>query len=215
MRVFYKKPKIICLGGKIEQPSIIVSNHVSLKGPVMHELYLPVLHAKWGAGEMLGNYKSRYGYLRDVFYMRKRGFGKVKSSFLAFFSALFSPPFYKGMNIIPTWHDSRMYGTIVRSIEILKGGASVLVFPENSDEGYKDVLTEFHAGFVALAKCYYLKTKTDIPVYPVYYHKKKGVMMIGEPQFVHDYVKQGMSMEQIAEQFRNIVNGLYERIEMN
>ena len=212
LRLFYKKPKIIYSGGEIVQPSIIVSNHVSLKGPVMHELYLPVLHAKWGAGEMLGNYKMRFNYLRNVFYMRKRGFGKAKSTFLAAFSALFSRPFYKGMNIIPTWHDSRMFTTVTRSIDILKGGASVLIFPENSDEGYKDVLTQFHAGFVTLAEGYYKRTNTDLPVYPVYYHKKKRIIMVGKPLFVQDFVKQGLDRKQIAEQFRNTVNGLYEQI---
>lgn len=174
MRLFYKKPQIIYFGEqKIEQTSIIVSNHVALKGPVMHELYLPVFTAKWGAGEMLGNYKSRYKYLRNVFYMQKRGFGKARSTFCAAIAALFSKFFYKGMHIIPTWHDARMYSTIRHSLDILSDGTSMLIFPENSDAGYKDVITEFRAGFVTLAKLYYKKTGNDIPVFPVYYHHKK------------------------------------------
>lgn len=209
LRLFYRKPEIVYLGGETEQPAIIVSNHVSIKGPLMHELYLPVPTVKWGAGEMLGNYKTRYNYLRDVFYMQKRGYGKANATLRAVFAALFSKFFYKGMNIIPTYSDARMFNTVTYSVDVLNEGGSVLIFPENSDEGYKDVLTEFHAGFVMLAECYYKKTGKDVPVHPVYYHRKKKIMAIGKPLYVQDYVKKGLNRAQIAEEFRKIVNDLY------
>ena len=213
LRLFYKKPKIVHLGKEIEQPSIVLSNHVSLKGPVINELYLPVRTVKWGAGEMLGNYKSRFKYMRDVFYIQKRGFNKARATFRAMFGAIFSKFFYRGMNLIGTWQDSRMFTAVSTSVEVLMDGTSVLIFPENSDEGYKDVLTQFHAGFVTLALSYYKRTNTDVPVYPVYYHNKKRILMIGEPQSVQDYMAQGLNREQIAEELRKIVNGLYEKIE--
>lgn len=209
LRLFYRKPKIVYLGGETEQPAIILSNHVSLKGPLMHELHFPVSTIKWGAGEMLGNYKTRFNYLRNVFYMQKRGFGKVRATLFAIFSATFSKFFYRGMNVVPTWHDARMFNTVNYSVDVLNEGGSVLIFPENSDEGYKDVLTEFHAGFVTLAECYYKKTGKDVPVHPVYYHRKKKIMAIGEPIYVQDYVKKGLNRAQIAEEFRKIVNNLY------
>ena len=213
LRLFYKKPKIVYEGDGIEQPSIIIANHVALKGPMINELYLPVPTVKWGAGEMLGNYKMRFNYLRNVFYIQKRGYNKARASFLATFSAMFSKFFYKGMNLVPTWHDTRLFKTITYSVDILCDGGSVLIFPENSDEGYKDVMTQFHAGFVTLAECYYKKTKTDVPVHPVYYDREKRILMIGESKFVKDYVNEGMGREQIAEEFRNLVNGLYQKIQ--
>lgn len=213
LRLFYRKPKIVYFGREIEQPSIIVSNHVALKGPVIHELYLPVPTLKWGAGEMLGNYKMRYNYLRNVFYMQKRGYGKVRATLRAVFAAFFSKFFYKGMNVIPTWHDGRMFKTVTQSIDGMNDGASVLIFPENSDEGYKDVLTGFHAGFVSLAECYYKKTGKDVPVYPVYFHHKKKVMAIGAPLCVQDFVRQGLGRTQIAEEYRKAVNHLYDKLQ--
>lgn len=209
LRLFYKKPKIVYLGGETEQPAIILSNHVALKGPLIHELHFPVSTVKWGAGEMLGNYKTRFNYLRNVFYMQKRGYGKARATFIAIFSAAFSKFFYRGMNVVPTWHDARMFNTVTYSVDVLNGGGSVLIFPENSDEGYKDVLTEFHAGFVTLAECYYKKTGKDVPVQPVYYNQKKKIMAVGKPMFVQDYVKKGLNRAQIADEFRKIVNELY------
>ena len=213
LRLFYKKPKVVCLSGDFEEPSIILSNHVALKGPVLNELYLPVFHATWGAGEMLGHYKMRYDYLRNVFYIKKLGMGKARATLRATFAAMFSKPFYRGMKVLPTWQDSRLFKTVSHSIDILNDGTSVLIFPENSDEGYKDILTEFHAGFVTLAECYYKKTGKDVPVYPVYYHDKAKVTLVGEPKYVQDYVNKGLTRDEVAEEFRKIVNGLHDKIE--
>lgn len=209
LKLFYKKPKIINIGGKIEDAGIIVSNHSSMTGPVIYELYLPIVTAKWGAGEMLGNYAARFKYLRDVYFMQKRGYRKAAASVMAAFDAFFSKFFYKGMRVLPTWRDARLFYTVSDSIEILKDGTSVLIFPENSDEGYKEVLSEFNPGFVSLAENYFKRTKKDVPVYPVYYHDEKRLMIIGEPCFVQDYVKQGLTRGQIAEKFREKVNYLF------
>lgn len=211
LRLFYKKPELVYCGGKIEDGSIIVGNHCSMKGPVIYELYLPAFTAKWGAGEMLGDYKSRFTYLRDVYFMQKRGYRKGTASFLAFFDAMFSIFFYRGMKFLPTWRDVRFARTVANSIEVLSDGTSVLIFPENSDEGYKEVLTEFLPGFVILAEKYYKKTQKDLPVYPVYYSDKANVMVIGEPFYVQDYMKQGLDRGQIAEEFCRKVNALYYR----
>lgn len=209
LRLFYKKPKIINVGGKIEGASVIVSNHSSMKGPVIHELYLPVFNAKWGAGEMLGNYRSRFRYLRDVYFMQKKGYRKAAASIMAAFDAFFSIFFYKGMRVLPTWHDARMFQTVSNSVDVLKDGTSVLIFPENSEEGYQEIMSEFHPGFVTLAESYFKKTNQDVPVYPVYYHDETAVMVIGEPCYVQDYVKQGLNRKQIAEELRKKVNELF------
>ena len=58
----------------------------------------------------------------------------------------------------------------------------------------------------------YRKTNgADIPVRPVYYHKKKRLILVGEASTLSDYP--GMKRGDIAEAFKNQVNGLYERIE--
>ena len=211
LRLFRKRVKIINLAGEIGGTSIILSNHVAMSGPLIHELYFPLLTVKWGAGEMLGNYKMRFDYMRNVFYMQKKGYGKARATFLATFVAMFSKAFYRGMRVIPTWHDARLMKTVVKSVDLLKEGTPILIFPEDSGDGYHDVLTGFLAGFVTLAETYYKKTGQRVPVYPVYYHKKANAMVIGEPRFVQDFAERGMTREQIAAEFCKIVNGLREK----
>lgn len=209
LRLFYKKPQVVYLAGPIPDKSIIVANHVSKKGVVIYELYLPVFHACWGAHEMLENYSSRFHYLRDVYYIQKKGCGKFSSTIRAGFEAIFSIYLYKGLKFIPTYTDARLMRTINDSGKVLDSGTSVLIFPENSNEGYKDVLTEFFPGFVMLSEQYYKKTGEDLPVYPVYYHSDNRKLIVGEPKYIQEYVNSGLDRKQIAEEFRQMVNGLY------
>lgn len=211
LKLFYKRPEILYCGGEIADGSIIVGNHCSMRGPVVYELYLPAFNAKWGAGEMLGDYKSRFVYLRNVYFMKKKGYNKFFSSIFAAFDACFSKWFYKGMKIIPTWRDMRLSKTISDSVETLKDGTSVLIFPENSDGGYKEVLTGFFSGFVLLAERFFKKTRRDVPVYPVYYSDRENVIVVGNALYVQDYKKRGFTREQIAEELCNKVNELFFR----
>lgn len=209
LRLFYKRPEIINLNDEIKEPAIFVANHSAKSGPMIMELYFPMRTAKWGAHPMLGNYKSRRTYLRDVFYRQKCGYGKVKSSLLASFEAIFSIYIYRGMKFLPTYTDARLAKTLNNSVEVLKDGTNVMIFPEDSQEGYFDVMTKFFSGFVMLADNYYRKTQIDVPVYPVYYHKKANKIIIGKPEYVRELKALGMKRDDVAEHFRKKVNELY------
>ena len=134
LKLFFKpKPKIYFLEGQAPQePAIFTINHVNKTGPMIYELYFPVFCAKWGAGQMLGNYKSRFRYLRDVLYIQKNGLKKFPATLKAGFEALFSIYFYRGMKILPTFTDARFMKTISYSVETLKSGTSIMIFPEDS-----------------------------------------------------------------------------------
>ena len=209
-KIVAKKPEIINLAGEIEQKSIVVVNHSNKSGPPGLNLYYPKTTCKWGAYQMFGNYKSRKAYLRDILYIQKCGKKPgFKTSFIASVLGFLNPGIYKGMRMMPSDPDMRLAQTIKNSCKVLDAGLGVMIFPENSNEGYKDVLTEFFPGFVMLAEQYYRSTGVDVPVYPVYYSVKKHVMVIDKPVFVQDLVKQGLNRKQIAEFYCNKVNDLY------
>ena len=210
MPLIFKRPQIINLAGELPEKSIVLANHSAKSGPPCLDIYYPVACYKWGAYQMFGNFKSRKEYLRDILYIKKcgkkPGFG---TSFKAWLMAIFSPWVYKGMRLMPTYPDARFANTLRNSAKVLDAGMSVMIYPENSNEGYKDILTEFFPGFVMLAEKYFRATGEDVPVYPVYYSIKKRIMVIGKPLFVQDFAKQGMDRYQIAEKFCGAVNQLY------
>lgn len=208
MKPFYRRPEITFLCD-VEQPAIFVSNHDAKRGPVTSEAWFPIRTAKWGAYEMLCDYNTRRKYLRDVFYIKKQGMGRAKASFKAFFEAFFSLYIYRGMNIMPTYPDARLSRTLGDSVEVLKNGISVWIWPEDSDGGYDEVIGKFFPGFVMLAELFRRRTGADVPIYPVYYHSGLKKLVVGRPRYAHALKEQGLDRNAIAEVLRNDVNDLY------
>lgn len=210
MRLFFKKPRIINIAGEIEDVSILVANHSAKSGPPGLDLHFPKKCAKWGAHEMFESYKNRKAYLRDILYIQKCGKKPgIMTSFKSGFMAIFNKWIYKGMWMLPTYPDIRLGQTIKHSLKVLDANIPVMIFPENSNQGYKTVLTEFFPGFVMLAQQYLKKTGKDIPIYPIYYSVKKRLMVIDKPIYYKQLVDQGLTREEIAEFYKNKVNDLY------
>lgn len=206
--IFFVK-NVEFLGEKFPEKCIIVSNHNNKKGPMVYEFSLPTRHVTWGAYQMLGSYKMRFKYLRDVLYMQKNGLKKWKATLKAGFEAIFSIYTYKGMKVIPSYPDARFRRTLQYSMECLDNGFAVSLYPEDSGEGYFDEMKHFFSGFVMLAEQYYKKTGEDVPVFSAYYGRKKKKIVVSKPLYVQDFVKQGLKRDEIAEKFRLEVNRLY------
>lgn len=113
------------------------------------------------------------------------------------------------MKVIPTYTDLRLMKTLKISADTLNSNEAVLIFPENSDNGYFDVLSEFNAGFVALSMFYHKKYNYDLPVYPIYFSSKYKMLLIDKPQYIQEFVKKGYTREEIAEWFKKRTNELY------
>ena len=74
-------------------------------------------------------------------------------------------------------------------MEVLDSGAAVSVYPEDSSKGYFDEMTHFFSGFVMLSEQYYKKTGEDLPIFPVYYGKRKKKIVVANPLYVQDLFK--------------------------
>ena len=86
-----------------------------------------------------------------------------------------------------------------------------MVFPEHSETGYHETLTGFSAGFVVLAERYHKLYGKDIPIYPIYYHKKKRKMIIGKPHTLQEFRNRNLTRQQIADEFCAMTNRLFEQ----
>lgn len=212
MRLFHKRIRTVSLDGNLDEQCLYLVNHANKYGPILYELYFPVYNVKWGAHPMLGSYGDRRKYLRDVLYIQKNGYGRAKASFKSFFEAFFSAFFYKGMKMLPTYPDARLMKTVKISVEILNESA-VMIFPEDSNAGYYDVIEKFFPGFVLVLEQYYRKNQKDIPIRASYYNKKRRLIVVDEPCYLQDLKQEGLDREEIAEALRVKVNALHDRIE--
>lgn len=210
LRIFKRKPKIINLNDEeLEDGAIYLTNHCAASGPLMYELYFPKLFRFWGTYEMCGNLKQRWGYLANIYFPNKKHFPKWISKIFATFATPFMHMFYKGMQVIPTYPDSRLRTTLKTSFEELDKDINLIIFPENSSDGYHAELKEYFAGFLLLAKYYYKYRGKNLKIYNMYYCKKKNKLIIDKAVYYLDLIKGNKTAKEIANDFKERVNNLY------
>ncbi len=213
IRIFVRKPKIVNYNKEFEKKAIFIANHSAISGPLFLSLYLPSFFVPWGTYEMTEKFKKRWKYLYHHIYRDVIGYGRVLSFTMATFFASISKMLYRGAQLIPTYPDGRFLSTLRTSEAFLNNDIPILIFPEDFEDGFKVILEKYLQGFVGLSSYYFQQNGIDLPVYPIYFHKKKRVISIGKPEYVEGLVNQGYSKTDIANRFRDITNQLYQEIE--
>lgn len=117
--------------------------------------------------------------------------------------------FYKGMQIMATYPDTRFSKTIKSSIEELENGTSILIFPENSSDGYHEILKEYFGGFWVLAKRYNEVTGKDIKIVDMYYHRKTNQVIVGKPRNYLELAKEFQDTKAVCNFFLSDTNNMY------
>lgn len=207
-KIFIHKPKVINLNDEYPTTGIIIADHRGKWGPFFMSLHNPFPVAFIGAYPMLGTYKERYSYLRNILYIQKLHKGKVFATIKASFEALFSKMIYKGMRLIPSYPDMRFLKTVNYVHGTMNNGLPVVVFPEDSEKGYFDELKVLRPGFITLAETIGRRNKVEVPIYPVYEHLKKKLIVIDKPFYLSELA--GKSKEEICEYARLRINKLYK-----
>lgn len=203
------KAKVESMIEELPDKAIIVSIHAAKKGPTTISVNYPKFHAMWGHHGMLGGYIERYKYLRNVLYIQKMHKNKIIASLKATYEAAFSILIYKGMNVIGTYTDMQFLSTVRKSMAVLDDNASVVIFPEDSSEGYFDEIRHSFPGFVMLSATYYQKNGEDVPIIPAYISNKHRRFILGEPKYVREMERSGMTKQEIADNLGEEINKLY------
>ena len=207
MRWFIKPTEFVYLGEKISEPTIVLSNHVGTSAPLAWELYGNLPFRFWGAYEMNAGLITLYKYQTRIYYHEKKHWNLHLARLFCLIASPLTYIFYKGINLIPTFHDIRFKKTVSESIEALDSGKSVIIFPEISDKGYLDVLEGFHQGFTVLGSIL-LKKGKDMPITVAYYRKNEKRYIIDRPVMLSEIFVDGVSREEIAKQLCDRCNQL-------
>ena len=207
MKLFIKKPHFKYIGDKIEDGSLILSNHVGTSAPLALELYLNQPIRFWGAWQMNASLGKVYGYQTKAYYHEKKHWNLFLARLFCIIASPLTWIFYRGLRLIPTYKDSRLRRTLSMSIEAIKNKESVVIFPENSEKGYLDKLEGFFGGFVLLAKLC-LKEGIDLPIYLAYYKKSEKVYVIDKKIMFSELISTGLAQEEIAKKLCDRVNEL-------
>ena len=180
MRCRYKKPRFIYLGEKPTNSSIILSNHEGTDAPMSLEIYCDFPIRMWGTAEMNSGLKRMYAYQTKEYYHVRKHWSLFAARVFCLLASPLTNLFYKGLNLISTYKDSQFRKTLKESVDAIKAGDNVVIFPEHSEEGYLAELKGFYSGFVVFAQqCY--KEGIDVPIYVSYFKLKEKTYIFDKP----------------------------------
>ena len=208
MKILYPKPKVLFLGEEFnEGPFLFLINHCGTKTPPKIECYFPRDFYMWGTYEMTLGLKKVHKYLTYTFYYKKKKWPRVIAYIVGTIFSPFAYMFYQGMRIIPTYQDSRFMGTIKNTFKVINEGKAVVIYPEDSNEGYKDQIEKFFNGYLTL--CELAKRKgIDLPIYVAYYNRKKNKIVIEKPILYSTLINEYNDHDKISEVLRTKMNNL-------
>ena len=212
LRIFVRRPRFIYLGKHIEksdEPSIILSNHVGASAPVLYELYFDAPFRFWGTYEMNSGIIEVYKYLSKIYLYKKKHFPRFLSKLIAFFICPFVNIFYKGLNLISTYKDHRFRQTLTESLKTMENNQNLIIFPEDSSDGYHVKLKSFFSGFAVFANLM-LKTGKDVLIFCSYYRKKDRTFIIDKPIPFSALCGKNFDREKISSEMCKKVNSLYD-----
>lgn len=207
VRLFIKKPEFRYLHGDFTETSMILSNHVGAKAPLKWELHYDKEFRFWGTYEMNGSFGSVYHYLSRTYFHKKKHINLFFSILIAIIATPFLWLFYRGMKLIPTYRDIRFKTTLKESYATVSRGTNLVIFPEDSANGYFDKLTYFFCGFAMLAEDL-LRKGIDMPIVVAYFRRKENVFLIDKVGKFSELRDKYQDKDEIAKAMRLHMNSL-------
>ena len=180
MKGRYKQPRFVYLGETFGNGGIILSNHEGTDAPMSLELYCDKPIRMWGAHEMNSGLIKLYKYQTRVYYHEKKGWNLGLARLFCIIASPLTYIFYRGLRLISTYRDVRFMKTIKESIAAVERGENIVVYPEDSTNGYLAELEGFHAGFALFAEAC-LKKGIDLPIYVSYFTKSTRTYVFDAP----------------------------------
>ena len=203
----YKKPRFVYLGEEIGEGGIVLSNHEGTDAPMSLEIYLDRPIRFWGAHEMNSGLIKMYKYQTRVYYHQRKHWNLHLARLFCLIASPITNLFYKGLNLISTYRDARFRKTLKESVDAIKQGYNIVIFPEDATNGYLEELEGFFAGFAMLAEMC-KKQGMDVPVYVTYFRKKDLTYIIDKPVLYSQLCANGEDKEAVARKLLERCNEL-------
>lgn len=180
MKCRYKSPTFIYLGERFEGGALILSNHEGTDAPMSLEMYCDTPVRMWGTGEMNSGLIKLYRYQSKYYYAEKKHWNIHLARLFCLIASPLTWLFYAGFDLISTYEDARIVKTVRESVASLKSGENIVIYPEDSRNGYLEELEGFHEGFALLGDVC-LKQGLDVPVYVSYFRKSDKTYIFDAP----------------------------------
>ncbi len=203
-----------------DEPIVYLCNHGQFYGPIAGMLYCPGFTRPWTISELCCDVQEATAYVKR-YTLKKVAWADAKKQRVAKFLAFNTLRLMQAVQSIPVFrHKPReLMNTFRQSVEALRQGANLLIFPEDPDTdpdspGYKSGRPPMlFRGFPMLAQVYYSRTGKCCRFVPVLCHKEGRTVSFGT-EIVYDPENDPIAeRDRIVDETYRQMQALYDREE--
>lgn len=180
--LFIRRPTITGLEKLVPgRASLIAANHEGAWGPVVTRAWFPVPTAPWVNAEITlrGNCRK---FLSGFLFIGQLHLPRWLAQPLAFIIEPLLLHLLHAGNAIPVYFEgAKVAITFKMSMERLKSGRHIMVFPDDDSSLQTTKVPDFHNGYLATVKLYQQLTGKKLLLYPMCLSSKKNLIMLGDP----------------------------------
>jgi hypothetical protein len=196
-------------------PAVFIANHLEAVGPIAMYCSMPFRLYTWTVADMVDKEKAA-AYLEWDFVERNLHLGPPLSAWVARGISNISVPFLRSLGCIPVYKGlyDQMVDTLRLSMDILRQGKFLLVFPEDSllTKDPETNIAPFQRSFARLGEMYHAETGSRLEFYPVAVHPK-GVVMVGKPVAFDPLNRPGLERSRLKDIMEDSIRSMYLQVE--
>ena len=196
-------------------PAVFIANHLEAVGPIAAACSIPVRMVAWIVADMVDEQKAA-AYLQWDFVERTLELKPPLSIWAAKGLSKLTVPFLRSLGCIPVYRGEydRMADTLRLSLEVLRQGRCLLIFPEDNQLPADPVtgMGPFQHSFARLGEKYYAETGERLGFYPVAIHAS-GYVMVGKVVTYNPNYAVGAERQRLKCLMENAVKTMYMQME--
>lgn len=164
------------------EPSVFCPNHAGAFGPIDMCAHFPLSdHCHPWLNAAVMDPKQVPAYVRQDYWWEPGCFFEpLLNVTLPYMAAAVLPPILRSVPGVPVYHDMQVIKTFRKSIEYLRQGEHLIIFPQQPS-GYQSHHMELNSGFLQIAPMAYRTLQLRLKFYPVHIDYKKRKFIVGMP----------------------------------
>jgi hypothetical protein len=196
-------------------PAVFIANHLDATGPIAAACSIPLRIHPWVIADMMDKELAPI-WLQADFVERQLHLKPPVSRWVARALCSISVPLFYSLGCIPVYANDyeRMHTTLDMSMNILREGKFLLVFPEDYRLPMDPVtkMQPFQHSFVRLGERYYAETGDRLEFYPSTIHAS-GYLVMGKPVVFNPLNPVGMERRRLNALMEDTIIAMYMQLE--
>lgn len=196
-------------------PAVFIANHHEVTGPIGIACSIPLRLYTWSAADMVDREKAA-AWLKWDFVERTLHLKPPLSAWVAKWLSRITVPMLRSLGCIPVYKGEydRMLETLQLSMDVLRQGKFLLVFPEDNMLPADQVtgMRLFQRSFARLGEMYYEETGERLGFYPVAVHPS-GCVMVGKAVAFNPLNAAGIERHRLKNLMEDTIRAMYLKVE--